>query len=86
MRIPERCCVACRKRSDKAGLIRLVKDHDGNAIIDIRQREDGRGAYICRNTECIETARKRHSIDRALKCHTSDDLYDRLKELTNEQT
>ena len=86
MREPERQCAACRKKRPKRELIRLVRDPEGEVIIDIRQRADGRGTYICRREECIELARKKRGIDRSLKCRTSDDLYDRLKGIIYEQT
>ncbi|MBO4900884.1 MAG: YlxR family protein [Lachnospiraceae bacterium] len=86
MREPERQCTACRIRRPKRELIRLVRDPEGEVIIDIRQRADGRGTYICRSEECIELARKRRGIDRSLICRTTDDLYDRLKGIIYEQT
>ena len=86
MREPERQCAACREKHPKRDLIRLVRDPEGEVIIDIRQRADGRGTYICRNESCIELARKKRGIDRSLKCRTSDDLYDRLKGIIYEQT
>ena len=86
MREPERQCAACRKKHPKRELIRLVRDPEGEVIIDIRQRADGRGTYICRSEECIELARKKKGIERSLKCRTSDDLYDRLKGIIYEQT
>ena len=55
-------------------------------MIDIRKRCDGRGAYICPDEACIELARKKYSIDRALKCHASDEIYESLKGMVHEQT
>ena len=86
MREPARQCVACREKRPKRELIRLVRDPEGEVIIDIRHHADGRGAYICRNESCIELARKKRGIDRSLKCRTADELYDRLKGYIYEQT
>ena len=86
MREPERQCAACREKRPKRELIRLVRDPEGEVIIDIRHRADGRGTYICRSEECIELARKKRGIDRALKVRTPDDLYDRLKGIIHEHT
>ncbi len=86
MREPQRQCVACRKSTGKKDLIRLVRTPGGEIMIDIRKRCDGRGAYICPDEACIELARKKHSIDRALKCHASDEIYESLKGMVHEQT
>lgn len=86
MRVPVRCCVACRKREEKKKLIRVVIDDNGYATADIRQNKDGRGAYLCKDSGCIDTARKRHSVERALKCRVSEEFYTSIKEMTDEQT
>ncbi len=86
MREPARLCVACRTSARKSDLIRLVRTPEGEVVIDVKKRCEGRGAYICPNEACIELARKKHSLDRALKCHASDDIYDSLKGMVHEQT
>lgn len=74
-RIPERMCIVCRKHTTRDNLIRLVKQGD-NIIID--NKCDGRGAYICKNTECITLAKKRSALQRAFKSPINVDIYDRL--------
>ncbi len=86
MREPARLCVACRTSTRKSDLIRLVRTPEGEVMIDVKKRCEGRGAYICPNEDCIDLARKKHSLDRALKCHASDDIYDSLKGMVHEQT
>ena len=56
--VPQRSCVICRVKSDKANLIRVVKSPEGNAVIDIMKKLPGRGAYICPDAECIGKAEK----------------------------
>ena len=65
-RVGIRTCVACRQEAGKAALIRLVRGPDGLAAMDPTGRASGRGAYLHRNHECIEIARKRHQLERAL--------------------
>ena len=86
MREPARQCVACRISTAKRDLIRLVRTPSGEVVIDVKKRFEGRGAYICPSEACIDLAKKKHSIDRALKCHASDDIYDSLKGMVHEQT
>jgi uncharacterized protein len=63
---PVRTCVACRQEAGKAQLVRLVRRPDGSVELDRTGRQSGRGAYIHPSRDCLETARKRRSLDRAL--------------------
>lgn len=74
--IPERMCIVCRKHITRDNLIRLVKQGD-DIIID--NKCDGRGAYICKNIECITLAGKRSAVQRAFKSPINTDIYDRLR-------
>jgi len=77
---PTRLCTACRCRSPKASLLRIVRE--GNeAVVDIRHRKDGRGAYICSNLDCIKIAHKRHSVERSLGIDACADIYVQLENL-----
>ena len=76
---PIRTCVACRTSSDKRELIRIVRTPDGHVEVDPRGKANGRGAYLCANEECFETARQRRKLDSALKIGLREDDYDRLR-------
>ena len=64
----------------KKGLLRIVRTKDGAISLDPTGKMSGRGAYICRDAECFEKARKRKSLERALKCAIPAEIYDSLKE------
>ena len=70
-----RTCVACRQEAGKADLIRLVRKPDGSVGVDREGRAPGRGAYLHATAECIELARKRRSVDRALKTPVQPELW-----------
>lgn len=80
--IPERMCVTCRRMLPKAELIRLVKE-DGNVIIDAANKKPGRGAYICKNEECIMTAKKKKAFSAKFKMPVPNDIYDELRGALN---
>ena len=65
-RVPARTCVACREEGGKRELIRFVRGPDGLIMVDRTGRASGRGAYLHASTECLEQARKRKALDRAL--------------------
>ena len=64
----------------KKGLLRVVRAKDGDISIDPTGKKSGRGAYICRDMGCFEAARKKHSLERSLKCEISADIYEKLKQ------
>ena len=63
---PVRTCVACRQEAGKGELVRFVRAPDGTVRLDRTGRAPGRGAYLHAAAACIEIARKRRAIDRAL--------------------
>lgn len=77
-REPVRTCVGCRKEAGKRGLIRLVRGPEGTVQPDPTGRASGRGAYLHRDAACIEQARKRHSLERALKAQVGDGVWAEL--------
>lgn len=79
-KIPLRKCVACQEMMAKKSLVRIVKTPDDQMLIDPTGKKAGRGAYICTKRACFQLAKKRKSLDRALKHPVSDDIYTQLEE------
>jgi predicted RNA-binding protein YlxR (DUF448 family) len=71
-REPVRTCVACRQEAGKRSLVRVVRSAAGAAAVDVTGRAQGRGAYLHRDPSCIEIARKKKALDRALKAVVND--------------
>ena len=82
-KIPQRQCMGCRERKPKKELIRVVRSPEGEVSLDFRGKKNGRGAYLCRKSECLKLARKSRRIDRALETQIPDAIYDRLEEEFN---
>ena len=70
--VPQRTCIACRKVDAKRGLTRLVRLPEAHVAIDLTGKRAGRGAYLCAERGCWETALKRKAIERALKIEQID--------------
>lgn len=80
--IPERMCIACRKMYPQNTLIRLVRDNEtGKIMLDTDKKRFGRGAYICRNIDCIKKAEKKQGIERHFKCAVPKEVYRAAEEL-----
>jgi uncharacterized protein len=77
-REPVRTCVACRQEAGKTTLVRVVRDAGGGAALDPTGRAPGRGAYLHRDPSCLETARKKKALERALKTTVGAELWAEL--------
>ena len=75
---PVRTCVACRQEAGKGELIRLVRTPDGAVILDRTGRAGGRGAYVHANGACLEIARRKRSIERALRAGMPPELWSEI--------
>ncbi len=75
-----RMCIACRTMQDKRNLIRIVKDKEGNIFIDQTGKKNGRGAYICKNEECLKKLIKQKSLNKAFKCDINSEVYASIQE------
>ena len=79
-KIPERKCVGCNESKPKTELIRVVRSPEGEISLDFTGKKSGRGAYICKNVNCLRKARKARRIERALECEIPNDVYDAVEE------
>jgi predicted RNA-binding protein YlxR (DUF448 family) len=63
---PLRRCVGCGQMKDKKELIRITNEN-GIFTIDDAGKTPGRGAYVCKNAECLEKARRGKGLERSFK-------------------
>ncbi|MBE6746178.1 MAG: YlxR family protein [Ruminococcaceae bacterium] len=89
-KIPQRKCMGCNEMFPKKELIRVVKcktDEDEDAYeisLDLTGKKSGRGAYVCKNLQCLQKARKAKRFERALECTIPEDVYDRMEQELSE--
>ena len=77
-KIPQRQCMGCRERKAKRDMIRVVRTVDGNVCLDFSGKLNGRGAYICPDSECLKKVQKTRSLERSLEVPIPDEVYERL--------
>lgn len=84
-RVPLRKCTGCREMRSKVELIRIVKSKDLGISIDFEGKKSGRGAYVCKNLDCLRRARKMRKFEKSFSCKVPDEVYESLEEeLENE--
>lgn len=77
---PLRKCIGCNERKEKGSLLRVVKSPEGTVFVDVSGRANGRGAYLCRNTECFRKGRKNKGLERSLKCKLTEEIFEKLEQ------
>ena len=75
-----RMCVSCREMQPKKELVRIVRTPEGTVVLDTTGRANGRGAYLCKKSACLEKAIKSRALERALEVSIPAETYDLLRE------
>lgn len=82
---PIRTCIGCRQEHNKSDMLRIVKNND-DVKIDFSGKLNGRGAYLCKNVECLNKAIKNKKLDVALKMEVGEDIIKNLyREIENDR-
>ncbi len=76
-----RKCSACglRAKKDEQDFIRIVLPKNGIAFVDFSGKEEGRGAYVCRNRDCIQKLCKSRRLSHLLRGQVGEDVYEALR-------
>ncbi|OFI07728.1 hypothetical protein CLOACE_00760 [Clostridium acetireducens DSM 10703] len=82
-KIPQRMCTGCLETKPKKELIRVVKNKEGEVSVDLTGKKPGRGAYICKNAQCLEKAFKAKRLQKNLETKIDEEIYNRLQEEIN---
>lgn len=78
-KIPLRTCIVTKEKLPKQELIRVVRTPDKEIIIDETLRANGRGAYLKKDLEVFEKAKKTKALNKALEVEVPDTLFEKLK-------
>ena len=83
---PMRRCVGCMEMKEKSSLVRVVKNKEGEISLDLTGKMPGRGAYLCKNEECLKNARKARRLEREFSMAVPAEIYDRMEaDLKNDE-
>jgi predicted RNA-binding protein YlxR (DUF448 family) len=64
--------VVCRTVHSKRDLVRLVRTPEGQLMVDETGKQNGRGAYLCRQRSCWEAAITGRQLSKALKMEVGE--------------
>ncbi len=83
-KIPMRQCTGCGERKAKNELIRIVRTKENDILLDFTGKQNGRGAYICKDANCLALAVKKKRLDNAFGVRVPAEVIEKLeKELTS---
>ena len=78
-KIPVRRCVGCQEMKGKKEMLRVLKTPEDEICLDATGKKNGRGAYICRQKECLQKAIKNKGLERSLKMQIPQEVYENLE-------
>ncbi len=76
---PQRTCMGCNSKKDKKELIRIVKNKENEISIDRTGKQEGRGAYICDDIQCLEKVIKSKRLEKILDSKIAEEIYENLR-------
>ena len=85
-KIPMRMCSVTRERFPKSELIRVVKTPLDEIRIDLTGKLNGHGAYIKKDLEVLDKAKKTKALSRALECEIPSNVYNKIEEIIKESS
>ena len=79
-----RTCVVSREKLPKMELIRIVRTKEGEIVIDLKGKQNGRGAYLKKDIEIIKKAQKGKILNKHLETEIPDSIFEELLDIVSE--
>ncbi|CDD47139.1 putative uncharacterized protein [Firmicutes bacterium CAG:534] len=79
-KIPVRQCIGCGEMKNKKDMMRILRTPEEEIVLDLTGKKNGRGAYLCKQSECLKLARKNKGLERSFKMSIQSQVYDKLEE------
>ncbi len=77
-KIPLRTCVITHEKFPKQELLRIVRTPEGEIKVDLTGKLNGHGAYIKKDKDVIEKAKKNKALEKYLEVTISNEVYDEM--------
>ena len=63
----------------KKEMIRVIRTSEGEFLLDATGRKNGRGAYLCPNSDCLAKAVKNKGLERSFQQAIPKEVYEALE-------
>lgn len=64
---------------NKKEMLRIIKTAENEILLDVTGKKNGRGAYICHDTQCFNKAISTKGLERSLKTAISAEVYEAMR-------
>lgn len=78
-KISMRQCIGCGEMKGKKEMMRILKTPENEIVLDITGKKNGRGAYLCKEKECLVKARRSKGLERSFKMSIPNEVYENLE-------
>lgn len=78
-KIPVRQCIGCGEMKSKKEMMRILKTPEDEIVLDMTGKRNGRGAYLCKQRECLLKAEKNKGLERSFKMSIPSEVYESLE-------
>lgn len=78
-KIPVRQCIGCGEMKNKKEMMRILKTPEDEIVLDMTGKKNGRGAYLCKQRECLLKAEKNKGLERSFKMSIPNEVYESLE-------
>jgi len=82
---PLRKCVITNERLPKNELLRVVRNQENVAQVDLTGKVNGRGAYIKKDIKVLELAKKTKKLERHLEISVDEKIYQEIEQIINDE-
>lgn len=64
---------------NKKEMLRIIKTAENEILLDVTGKKNGRGAYICHDSQCLKKAMSTKGLERSLKTAISEEVYEAMR-------
>ena len=82
-KVPLRTCVVTKEKLEKKDLIRVVKNNKGEVFVDLTGKANGRGAYIKKDINVLNDAKRTKALEKHLETSISEEIYKNIEDVIN---
>ena len=80
-KIPLRTCVITKESLPKKELLRIVRTPEMEVKVDESGKLNGRGAYIKKDLNVLDAAKKNRILEKRLECKIEESVYEEIKNI-----
>ena len=84
---PMRMRVGCGEMKPKKEMMRVVRTPEDTFVLDVTGKKNGRGAYLCKNADCLKKAVCGKGLERSFQVRIPEEIMESLtKEFNHIET